>query len=111
MDNLFLKGKRVMASIYAYKILFRTIGVYIGAPVRKNSVPCLFIWGNRDAFLDIPSRSEVSRFYENAEIRIVKGEHWVNRSNTKEVNRILENTFNRWSGRTIGLPVQASAEA
>lgn len=95
-DTLFAHDKRVFSSIYVYKVLLKRMRSFIGKPVRKIAAPTVFIWGNRDAFLDIPHRREVDRFYSAGEVRVIKGGHWVSRSNAAHVNRILAAVADKW---------------
>ncbi|CBW26405.1 putative hydrolase [Halobacteriovorax marinus SJ] len=92
--DLYQRDRRVFNSIYIYKYLFRKTFSLIGAPTMKVSVPTLFLWGNRDNFLEIPSLVEVEKFYDKAQVRVLPGGHWVHLSAQDKVNRILEN----WSG-------------
>ena len=93
-NDLYKKDERVFSSIYIYKYLFKkTLGL-IGSPTVKVSVPALFLWGNKDNFLEIPTLDEVDKFYDSAEVRVLPGGHWIHHCASEKVNRILSN----WKG-------------
>jgi pimeloyl-ACP methyl ester carboxylesterase len=94
-DSLYKNNSSVFRGINIYKHLFRKVFSYIGHPNQVIDTPTLFVWGNRDKFLDIPTRDEVDQFYNNAQIRVIVGGHWAHHSNPNQFNRILNN----WMGR------------
>jgi pimeloyl-ACP methyl ester carboxylesterase len=95
-DPLFQNDQGLFTNLTQYKMLFKRIFYYMGMKITKIKVPTLFIWGHQDVFLNHPTISEVEQFYENAEIRIIEGGHWVHSSSTKHVNTLLHKTFTRW---------------
>lgn len=107
-DALHLHDKRVFSGIYIYKVLFKLTRRFLGQPIVVSPTPAVFIWGNRDAFLDIPTQKEADQFYQQAEIRIVKGGHWVNRSNAAHVNRILAGLASQWKSPSQQSPNDAA---
>lgn len=84
----------VFNSIYVYKYLFRKSVSLLGSPTVKLSVPTLFLWGNKDKFLNIPTLDEVDKYYVRGEVRVLPGGHWIHHNASEKVNRILTN----WSG-------------
>lgn len=92
-DEIFKNEKRVMVSIFVYRTLFLNCIKLIGQKIEKVKPPTMFIWGNRDIFLNIPSLDEINKFHEDATVRIVQGGHWVNRSNDEQINRCLDNAI------------------
>lgn len=95
-DTIRENDNRVFRGIYIYQVLFLYIFSYFFREVRKISAPTLFIWGNKDIFLNIPTMDEMEKFHSDAVVRVVEGGHWVLRSNSTHVNRILETTLKRW---------------
>ncbi|WP_127716029.1 alpha/beta fold hydrolase [Halobacteriovorax sp. HLS] len=90
-NKIYQNDNSVFKGIEIYKHLFRKVFTYIGAPRQKVRVPALFVWGNKDKFLDIPSTDEINQFYDNAQIRILRGGHWAHHSSGDQFNRILDN--------------------
>ena len=87
---------RVFNSIYIYKILLVFILRFFFFKPKKIKAETVFIWGNDDVFLNIPTQDEVDKVHTNGVIRVIKGGHWVMRSNHTHVNRILDLTLSRW---------------
>ena len=90
-DSLLQNNKSVFQGIKIYRHLFRKIFNYIGAPKQVVRVPTLFVWGNRDRFLDIPTIKEVDSFYNEGLVRVIKGGHWAHHSSPVQFNRIMMN--------------------
>jgi len=107
-DSIRKNDSRVFRGIYIYKVLFLNIFSFFFKEIRKINAPSLFIWGNKDAFLNIPTRDEVEKFHSDAVVRVVEGGHWVLRSNSKHVNRVLETTINRWTNKSKEVVVKPS---
>lgn len=95
-DEIRGNDQRVFASITIYKLLFRKAIALLAQKPRKVRAPSVFIWGNKDAFLNIPTQDEVDQFHHQGVIRVIRGGHWINRSNSDQVNRILAFTFESW---------------
>ncbi len=95
-DEIRQNDNRVFASISLYKLLFRKAFTLLANKPRKVKVPSVYIWGNQDAFLTIPTQDEVDQYNEQGVIRVIRGGHWVNRSQSAQVNRILAFTFEGW---------------
>ena len=95
-DPIRKNDSRVFNSIYIYKILFLYILKFFFIKPKKIKAETVFIWGNNDAFLNIPTQDEVDKIHTKGIIRVIKGGHWVMRSNHQHVNRILDLTFSRW---------------
>ncbi len=95
-DVVRLNDKRVFNSIAIYRHLFFSAGKTLHKKMKKLSTPALFVWGNDDAFLNIPTMNEVEKFYERGEVRILQGGHWVMREKSQQVNRILLKTLTSW---------------
>jgi pimeloyl-ACP methyl ester carboxylesterase len=95
-DPLFQNDQSLFTNLTQYKMLFKRIFHYMGMKIIKIKAPTLFIWGHQDVFLNHPTLSEVKKFYENAEIRIIEGGHWVHSSSTEHVNTLLHKTFTKW---------------
>ncbi len=90
-NEIYQNDNSVFKGIEIYKHLFRKVFTYIGAPRQKVRVPALFVWGNKDKFLDIPSTDEINQFYDRAQIRVLRGGHWAHHSSGDQFNRILDN--------------------
>lgn len=88
--------ERVFKSIFIYRLLFFKIFIFFFIKPNKITAPTLFVWGNKDVFLNIPTQHEADKHHTNSVIRVVQGGHWVLRSNHKHVNRILHFTLNKW---------------
>ncbi|OUR99536.1 hypothetical protein A9Q84_00520 [Halobacteriovorax marinus] len=95
-DDIRNNDSRVFRGIYIYQVLFFRIFSYFFKKIVKIKAPTVFIWGNRDKFLNIPNRDEVEKFHTDAVVRVIEGGHWVLRSNSSHVNRILDTTLIRW---------------
>lgn len=93
-DSLLNNDKSVFRGMKIYKHLFKKVFSYIGSPKQVVKVPTLFVWGNRDRFLNIPTVNEVSSFYDEGTIRVIKGGHWAHRSSPVQFNRIMMNWLN-----------------
>jgi epoxide hydrolase 4 len=98
-DSLRDHHSRVLASIGIYRNLLREALGSLGKKVKRIETPTLFIWGKNDAFLNLPTTQEVTRFYEKGTIRILQGGHWVLRSHAQEVNRLILKTLKGWEER------------
>jgi pimeloyl-ACP methyl ester carboxylesterase len=57
------------------------------APVQA---PVLVMWGNHDAYLEIPSESEMARLAPKCTIRVLKGEHWIHQDDAAHVNQLIK---------------------
>jgi pimeloyl-ACP methyl ester carboxylesterase len=60
-------------------------------PSKRSKLPCrtLVIWGKDDAFLVPPSFEEFRRYFANATIRILHGNHWLHRQEPATVNPLI----------------------
>lgn len=95
-DGLRHHDRRVFNSIALYQHLLKAAFRTLGKSSSKISIPSLFIWGSKDAFLNIPSLDEVDKFYQKGSVRILDGGHWVMRSRYEQVNRIILKTLGHW---------------
>lgn len=95
-DEIRSNDNRVLSTITIYKHLFRDALKLIGKKPRQLSIPCLFIWGKDDAFLNIPNLNEVDQFYTEGTVRVLDGGHWVMRSHGSQVNRNILKTLIQW---------------
>lgn len=59
-------------------------------PPPPCSIPTLFIWGERDSFLEIPSLDEIEKFHSQAELRVIDANHWAHRTHHQQVNMMIE---------------------
>lgn len=95
-DHIRLNDGRVLNGIYIYKHLLRNAIGSFGKKIKKISTPSLFIWGKDDVFLNIPTINEVEKFYHFGAVRVLRGGHWVMRSKSDQVNRIIVKTLSAW---------------
>lgn len=86
----------VLDNMAIYKDLLRAYFSRLGKRTEKIRIPTLFIWGKNDAFLNLPTLSEVNNHYARATVRILNGGHWVLRSNAPHVNKLIFQTLNTW---------------
>lgn len=100
-DPLFNVNKDLFNNLTQYKMIFKRVFYYMGMKISKIKAPTLFIWGHNDIFLNNPTLREVEKFYENAEIRIIEGGHWVQSSSSDHVNTLLKNAFSEWQGQKL----------
>jgi len=98
-DALRKYNQNLLNPILIYKKLFiEAIRILKNDKHTKIPTPTLFLWGKDDAFLNIPTRSEVNQFFESSKIRLLSGGHWIHKSSSSEVNRIINNTLQEWRG-------------
>jgi pimeloyl-ACP methyl ester carboxylesterase len=66
---------------------------------RQSSVPTLFIFGKEEKFLNLPTESEVKRFYSHGQKILLNGGHWLLKDRYVEVNAAIRNfiTFKQMS--------------
>ena len=57
---------------------------------RISSIPTLFIWGEHDSFIEIPTMDEIEHFHKNAQLQVLDGHHWIHRSQPQQVNMLIE---------------------
>jgi pimeloyl-ACP methyl ester carboxylesterase len=95
-DEIRKNDRRVINTIALYQHLLKAAFHCLGRSTSKIAIPSLFVWGNKDAFLNIPNMNEVDKFYEKGSVRILDGGHWVMRSKHEQVNRILLKTLSSW---------------
>jgi pimeloyl-ACP methyl ester carboxylesterase len=74
------ESKQVFQVIEQYRQIFREAPALLAKRPPKSTVPALFIWGEEDPFLEIPSLSEAEAIYSQAEVRVLPGKHWILRS-------------------------------
>ena len=99
-DPLRQENKSVFAGIEQYRQIFRQApGLLLGS-VPKSETPALFIWGESDPFLEIPSLNEVDRFYTQAEVRVLPGKHWILRSEAGKIAAYLQKFIQKWRNPT-----------
>lgn len=97
-DEIRKNDRRVFNTIALYQHLLRAAFQCLGRSSSKIAIPSLFVWGNKDAFLNIPNMDEVEKFYLRGSVRILEGGHWVMRTKHEQVNRILLKTLSHWEG-------------
>lgn len=88
----------VLDHMAIYKDLLRTYISRLGKKKIFIKTPTLFIWGKDDVFLNLPSLAEVNRYYGAATVRILSGGHWVLRSQSPHVNKLIFQTLHSWGG-------------
>ena len=54
------------------------------------SAPVLVLWGDQDAFLEVPTESEFKSFKQNVTLRILDGNHWLQLEKAEKLNRLIE---------------------
>jgi hypothetical protein len=59
-----------------------------------QAVPSLYLAASDDPFLVVPSKKEIMEIGENCSIRIVKGGHWLHRSEKDKINLYIKNFIN-----------------
>ncbi len=73
-----------------YRAFFRALPSVLRARRKHLNAPVLVIAGKDDAFLEVPTESELARFAEHAEIRVLDGNHWLQLDHATQVNRMIE---------------------
>ena len=96
-DALRINPVNVLGGIHVYKYLFGRAYAKLNEKTQKTTLPVLFIWGKDDAFLNVPTLTEVERFHRNGAVRILPGGHWIMRSQPKHVNSLIFKTLLKWS--------------
>jgi pimeloyl-ACP methyl ester carboxylesterase len=91
-------SSQVFNNLILYKHLLKDAFRTLFKKQKKIQTPTLFIWGKDDLFLNIPTVTEVDKFYKKSTIRLLEGGHWTLRTNFSHVNKILFKTFETWSG-------------
>ncbi len=61
-----------------------------GREIKKINCPTLVIWGKKDAFLLPPTIDELEPFTSDLTVRILDGNHWIHREQSREVNHLIE---------------------
>lgn len=87
--ELHKREAKLLSPIAIYRTLFKTMTSFVKREPLKIKTPTLFLWGNKDRFLNIPSLDEVERFYTDCEVRIIPGGHWAHLSNPIHAEKII----------------------
>lgn len=90
---------RSSEAIMLYREAFKTIlNQKSWQSLKKKSidqaVPSLYLAASDDPFLVVPSKKEIVEIGENCSIRIVKGGHWLHRSEKDKINLYIKNFIN-----------------
>jgi len=88
--------QKLLNPIFIYSTLLRTMKHFFGRNLLKVRAPTLFLWGTQDRFLNAPSVDEVEFFYDQAEVRIIPGGHWVHLSNPLHTQKIINKKLSTW---------------
>lgn len=92
-DAMRLEGAQVFNGIAQYRQILKAAPALLarralGAQGPLNT-PALFLWGESDPFLDIPTQTELKQFYTRAEIRVLDANHWVLRTHPETLARYI----------------------
>jgi epoxide hydrolase 4 len=55
----------------------------------KIEAPTLVLWSGSDAFLEIPSQTEMTKYVSHPTIRVLEGHHWIHQEDSDHVNRLI----------------------
>lgn len=80
----------IFAGIEQYRQLFRLVPGRLGKARAPSPTPALFIWGEGDPFLEIPSLSEAEAFHRQAEVRVLPGKHWILRAQAPGIAKYIQ---------------------
>ncbi|PKL76760.1 MAG: hypothetical protein CVV27_08615 [Candidatus Melainabacteria bacterium HGW-Melainabacteria-1] len=98
-DPLRRETSQVFAGIEQYRQIMKKAPQHLGKAPVPSEVPTLFIWGQDDPFLEIPSLHEAERFYRNVEVRVLPGNHWVLRGQAAKIGSHLQKFVQKWRSR------------
>ncbi|OUR95230.1 hypothetical protein A9Q84_15420 [Halobacteriovorax marinus] len=95
-DEIREHGKEVFRGLQHYRNFAREM-LSLRNNIRKTlNTNALYLFGERDKFLELPSVHEAKKFYAHSEVRVINSTHWMHRNDSSTVNRILSKTFNAW---------------
>ena len=90
-DEIRNSNKNVFKSLSHYKNYFKELIYSKDLTLRKIlEVPTLYLFAESDSFLEIPSNKEIKKYFNDFEIRVIEGNHWIHRDRPDRVNQILD---------------------
>jgi len=94
--ELYEFDRKLLSPILIYSTLFKSMRNFFGRRILRIKAPTLFLWGTKDRFLNAPTLDEVDSFYDQAEVRIIPGGHWVHLSNPLHTQKIINKKLSTW---------------
>ena len=88
-DAMRKAGPEVFEGIEQYRQILKSGPAMMLKKSEPYPQPALFIWGAQDPFLEIPDMPELQRFYAQAQIRVLEGNHWVLRNQARHIARYI----------------------
>lgn len=82
--------RNLFGALAIYPRLFQRAMGFLFKKTEKIFTRSLFIFGNNDAFLRIPRKSEIDKYYDKAEARIVQAGHWPHHSRPLQINQFID---------------------
>jgi pimeloyl-ACP methyl ester carboxylesterase len=82
-----------------YRAFVRELPKLLLNPAPKLTCPVMVLWGSDDAFVLPPTLDELEPYARKVEVRILKGNHWIFRSEAAKVNPLIDDFTRRsWAG-------------
>lgn len=78
--------------VYLYQELARK-SLHLKKSKEPSRIPTLFLFGDDDRFLNIPTQAEVNSLYEKGTVTVFQAGHWLLREKIEEVNQYLSSYF------------------
>ena len=98
-------------SFKQYRAFFAAVPWALNKTPERLKAPVLILWGEKDAFLEPTSQSEMKKVAENVTIRILRGNHWVHRERPQEVNKLIDNFLKLKLEEYLGSGLETIPEA
>ena len=76
-----------------YRTFLRAIPKELRQKQKRLQTPVLVLWGSDDAFLVPPTLDEMETEAEKVTVRILPGNHWIHRSESVQVNKLMAEFF------------------
>lgn len=90
MDTMRDEKKYIFGAVEQYRQILRSAPKHLLKKREPSTIPTLFIWGENDPFLEIPTQYEVDKFYQSSQIRVLDGSHWLMKTHTPKIVRYIQ---------------------
>lgn len=85
-----LHSKQVLESIYLYRSFFKEIPKLAKLGILKTEGKCVFIWGERDPYLNVPTSEELDANFNDYQLEVIPGHHWLQLEKPDAINKIIQ---------------------
>lgn len=83
-------GIEVLESIKLYKSFFSEVRLLFRKTPNKIKTTCHFIWAKDDYYLNSPTKEELETHYEDYDLEIIDGHHWLQLERPQNINELIE---------------------